>query len=237
MIKLILAVTWYWLVNFMSFLKRKGGEQSRKKGKKPSISTQINQCSSQCHETFNHQRLDCVLTLVLPNILSELVFGAPGISTLLLSDWRAPVPVPRRPVAQQSSVDAVQPCEGGGVLLRDVCAGEEESVSVPEVRHQGPAPQVQRSLAVSCYGTVSTIIQLHTSSPTGRNHGGLKKNKIEKMSWWCWRCPDYDEGCAGVDQDVRADSVTLPGPQYLGVGTTLLQTVAGTTLTGSGSQI
>ena len=68
---------------------------------------------------------------------------------------------------------------------------------------------------MSCYGTVSTIIKLRTSSPNGRNH------RLKKKS-----------GCAGDDQDVRADSVTPPGPQYLGVGTTLLQTVTGTPITG-----
>ena len=83
--------------------------------------------------------------------------------------------------AQHAAIDTVQSSEGGGVLLGDVGAGEEERVSVSQVGERGPGTQVNRGLAVPGHCPVSTGIQHQTSllTPTYRN-GKISQKYFKK---------------------------------------------------------
>ena len=118
--------------------------------------------------------------------------------------------------AQHAAIDTVQSSEGGGVLLGDVGAGEEERVSVSQVGERGPGPQVNRGLAVPGHCPVSTGIQHLTSSHQHTEMEKFPKNISRKnRTQGVDVVPDNDDSCAGVDQNVRTDSLTPPGPQYL----------------------
>ena len=152
------------------------------------------------------------------------MLGTAGISSLLLSDWRRSLTE-----LQSQACEVLWPRPSMLPLTQSSPVKEEEfcwEMSVQErrsvclcLRSESEAP-VPRSTGVSqCPVTVRSPLEYNIRPPSSHQHAEMekfpknisRKNRTQGVDV----VPDNDDSCAGVDQNVRTDSLTPPGPQYL----------------------